>query len=111
MPPHDSSINALWVAFALLFAIIVGVSAGFLGWRGGQHPTIAILTGGAAFSGAVMLQLLIKNQLGLSRGFGNPGRQFSAAARDSVMMSSTGEADSGSWARAILRQPQDWLAR
>jgi hypothetical protein len=106
MPPRDPSINALWVAFALLFSLIIGVAAAFLGWLGGQHPSIAILTGGTGFAGAVALVLMIKKALGLS-----PRRQFSDAASVSATMSSVGELGPDSLVRPSLRQPQDWQAR
>jgi hypothetical protein len=66
MPSQDGSINALWVAIAIIVAIMIGATAGFLSWHGGQPPPNAILTGGAAFSGAVLLMFVIRNELALN---------------------------------------------
>jgi hypothetical protein len=53
----SSTIRGLWLAITVLIAILVGASGGLLAWAGGMNPPTAILTGGGAFTGTVLLVL------------------------------------------------------
>lgn len=52
-----SAVRALWLAITVLTAVLVGVAGGVLAWAGGMNPPTAILTGGSAFAGTVLLVL------------------------------------------------------
>lgn len=56
-PLSSSTIRGLWLAITVLIAILVGASGGLLAWAGGMNPPTAILTGGGAFTGTVLLVL------------------------------------------------------
>jgi hypothetical protein len=103
--PARAYINALWVTIVIIAAIMVGVTAGLLAWRGGQRWPNATLTGGTAFSGAVVLMFVIRNELSLNSRV--RGRQSEVPASVRVRTSSTGALGSGPLVRAILHQPQD----
>jgi len=62
-PPPPPQLAAVWVALCMIFALLVAVAAGFLSWLGGEHPPVAILTGGGAFGGTAALALMIKRAL------------------------------------------------
>lgn len=53
----NPTVRGLWLAIATLTAVIVGATAGLLAWAGGLNPPTAILTGGGAFAGTVLLIL------------------------------------------------------
>jgi hypothetical protein len=53
------TVRSLWLAITVLTAVIVGGVSGLLAWAGGMNPPMAILTGGAAFSGTVLLVLTV----------------------------------------------------
>ena len=60
--PPDSSVGserALWLAIALLSAVLVGAAAGLLTWTGGANPANAVLAGGGAFGAATLLLLTV----------------------------------------------------
>jgi hypothetical protein len=46
---------AVWVALGIVFGLFVGTAAGLLTWVDGSSPAAAIMFGGAAFTGAVVL--------------------------------------------------------
>jgi hypothetical protein len=54
---NNSTARGLWLAITVLAAVIVGTAAGLLAWLGGMNPATAILTGGGAFAGTVVLVL------------------------------------------------------
>jgi hypothetical protein len=56
-PLSSSTVRGLWLAITVLTAILVGASGGLLAWAGGMNPPTAILTGGGAFTGTVLLVL------------------------------------------------------
>lgn len=56
-PLTNPTVRGLWLAIATLTAVIVGTAAGLLAWAGGLNPPTAILTGGGAFAGTVLLIL------------------------------------------------------
>lgn len=55
--------RALWLAIIVVTGFIVAVIAGGLAWIGGVSTAMAILTGGAAFSGFILLALTVANFL------------------------------------------------
>lgn len=57
-PPRDPLV-AVWFAFGLLVALLAGVAAGVLGWLGGEHPPVAVLTGFGAFGATTTLVVLV----------------------------------------------------
>lgn len=54
-----STVRGLWLAIAILAAVLVGAAAGLLSWAGGLNPPNAVLAGGGAFGGAVMLAVAL----------------------------------------------------
>lgn len=56
---NSSIVRSLWLAIIMLTAMLVGVAGGLLAWIGGLNPPTAILTGGGAFGGTVLLVLTI----------------------------------------------------
>jgi hypothetical protein len=56
---NNSTARGLWLAIIVLTAVLLGVSGGLLGWVGGLNAPTAVLTGGGAFGGAVMLGLAV----------------------------------------------------
>ncbi|MFG1955391.1 hypothetical protein [Micromonospora sp. NPDC048830] len=55
----DPTARGLWLAIATLTAVIVAAGAGLLAWAGGLNPPTAILTGGGAFAGTLLLILTV----------------------------------------------------
>ncbi len=47
--------RGLWLAITVLTAALIGAVGGLLAWSGGMNPPTAILTGGGAFTGTVLL--------------------------------------------------------
>jgi hypothetical protein len=62
-PPAKDDLLTVWFALGLVFALLVGTAGGFLGWRSGQTPAAAVLTGGYVFGGALTLTILTINLL------------------------------------------------
>lgn len=58
-PDEPHYIRALWLAITVLAASMVGTSAGVLSWLGGMNSPNAILAGGGAFAGTVILGLTV----------------------------------------------------
>jgi hypothetical protein len=58
-PPTQDDLLAVWLALSLMFALLVGTAGGFLGWRSGQGPAAAVLTGGYVFGGTLTLAILM----------------------------------------------------
>jgi hypothetical protein len=56
-------LRPLWLAYILLAATLVGITAGLLSWLGGMEPPTAILAGGGAFSAAALLMLSLQRFL------------------------------------------------
>lgn len=56
-PLTNSTVRGLWLAITVLAAVLVGTAGGLLAWTGGMNPPSAILTGGGAFTGTVLLIL------------------------------------------------------
>jgi hypothetical protein len=52
---NNSTARRLWLAITVLAAVLVGTAGGLLAWLGGTNPPTAILTGGGAFAGTVLL--------------------------------------------------------
>jgi hypothetical protein len=52
-------LRAVWIALALLAALIVGAAAGLLSFIGGVAPPLAVLAGGGAFGATVILILTV----------------------------------------------------
>jgi hypothetical protein len=46
---------ALALTIGLLTSVVVGGTATFLAWRSGAHPAAAVLRGGVAFGGSMLL--------------------------------------------------------
>jgi hypothetical protein len=63
MPAPSSQIAALWVTLCIGFGLLVAIAAGLLAGAAGQALPAAILTGGGAFGGTVLLTLMIKRAL------------------------------------------------
>ena len=59
LPDAPHYIRALWLAITVLAAGMVGVTAGVLSWLGGMNSPNAILAGGGAFAGTVILGLTV----------------------------------------------------
>jgi hypothetical protein len=57
-PPGDRLI-AVWLVLGIIFALLVGIAGGVLGWLGGERTPIAVLTGGGAFGATVLLVIAI----------------------------------------------------
>lgn len=51
--------DPVWIALVLVFGLLIGTGGGVLSWLSGQVAAAAVLTGGAAFTAAVTLGLLI----------------------------------------------------
>jgi hypothetical protein len=51
----------VWIALILIAAVIVGAAAGLLAFAGGANVPTAVLTGGGAFAGTVLLLLALLN--------------------------------------------------
>ena len=54
-PLNNPTVRGLWLAITVLAAALTGAAGGLLAWAGGMNPPAAILTGGATFSGTVLL--------------------------------------------------------
>jgi type III secretory pathway component EscR len=48
-----------------MFGLLVGLSAGIFTWFSRKSLPAAILAGGSAFAGTVVLALMVKNALGV----------------------------------------------
>jgi hypothetical protein len=53
------SLRGLWLAYALLLGFVLGTGGSLLAWVAGESPAKAAITGGAAFTAAVTLALMI----------------------------------------------------
>ncbi|MDW5327518.1 hypothetical protein [Plantactinospora sp. KLBMP9567] len=53
----DTPTRALWLAITVLAAAMIGAAAGLTSWAGSKSTEEAILVGGAAFAGALLLIL------------------------------------------------------
>ncbi|MFB9201453.1 hypothetical protein ACFFV7_09645 [Nonomuraea spiralis] len=51
--------RGMWLAIIVVAGVVVAVVAGGLAWIGGVQTALAILTGGAAFSGFTLLALTV----------------------------------------------------
>jgi hypothetical protein len=56
-PLSDPTVRSLWLAITTLAAVLVGTVSGLLGWAGGMNAPTAVLTGGSAFAGTILLIL------------------------------------------------------
>ena len=66
--PPASTTRPLWLALFLLTATLTGGCAGLLSYASGTNLPTAILTGGSAFAGTLILLLAVAHFAGLSRG-------------------------------------------
>lgn len=57
-------LRALWLAFALIAGLVVGICAGVLACANGSSGPKSIMLGGAAFSGATVFLLSLVQFLG-----------------------------------------------
>ncbi|MBW4704569.1 hypothetical protein [Micromonospora sp. RL09-050-HVF-A] len=55
----NPALRSLWLAIVALTAVLVGATAGLLAWAAGLNPPTAILTGGSAFAGTILLVLTV----------------------------------------------------
>jgi hypothetical protein len=60
---HDPALRAIWLAIAVLAATITGTGTGILTRLAGAHTARAVIAGGTAFGGTLMLILAILNYL------------------------------------------------
>jgi hypothetical protein len=60
---HDLALRAIWLAIAVLTAILTGTGAGVLTRLAGVHTAKAVIAGGTAFGGTLLLILAILNYL------------------------------------------------
>ncbi|GGQ67750.1 hypothetical protein [Couchioplanes azureus] len=51
----NTSTRALWLAFMILFGLLVGAAAGLLTWADGESSFAAVRAGGTSFGGALAL--------------------------------------------------------
>jgi hypothetical protein len=58
-PLTDSTTRGLWLAITVLTASLVGAGGALLAWAGGMNPPTALLTGGGAFMGTVLLVIKV----------------------------------------------------
>jgi hypothetical protein len=58
-PPSNGELVAVWLAVGVMFALLVGTAAGFLGWLCSHSLAAALLTAGAAFGSALTLMILV----------------------------------------------------
>jgi len=58
-PTTNTASRAVWIALILLCAAFVAVAAGLLAYAGGANVPTAILTGGGAYAGTVLLLLAL----------------------------------------------------
>lgn len=65
--PPTPAPRSVWIAVILLAAVHVGAGAGLLAYVGGANVSTAVLTGGGAFGGTVLLLLAL-----LTFGLGKP---------------------------------------
>ena len=49
----------IWLAIGVIFALIIGIGAGVIDWLGQRNVPLAILYGGAAFGGTMMLVIAL----------------------------------------------------
>lgn len=57
--PSVHDLVPIWLAIGVVSSVLTGTVAGVLGWLGGEHVAAAVLTGGAAFGGALTLWVLV----------------------------------------------------
>lgn len=57
--PLSRTPRSVWIALILIAAALIGGGAGLLAWAGGANVPMAILTGGGAFGGAIVLLLTL----------------------------------------------------
>jgi hypothetical protein len=50
--------RGIWLAIALLLAVVTGTFGGILAWIGGDNPAHAIIAGAATFAGTATLSIL-----------------------------------------------------
>ena len=55
----NSATRALWLALMIFFSLIVGLVSGLLAWAAGGDPFSAVLKGGAACGGTLLLLLAV----------------------------------------------------
>jgi len=55
--PTTSSTRAMWIGFALIAGVLVGIVAALLSVAGGVPLPLAILAGGGACGGTILLML------------------------------------------------------
>jgi hypothetical protein len=60
-PPPSGTPRSVWIALILITAVIAGMGAGLLAFASGAHVATAVLTGGGAFAGTVLLLLALFN--------------------------------------------------
>jgi hypothetical protein len=61
--PDDLALRAIWLAIALLTATITGTGTGVLSRLAGVHTAKAVIAGGTAFGGTLLLILATLNYL------------------------------------------------
>jgi hypothetical protein len=52
-------VRGLWLAYAVLLSVVIGVAGGVLAYLGGDGPAKAIIAGGATFATTVGLAVLV----------------------------------------------------
>ena len=60
VPPPQTP-RSVWIALVLIVATLVGAGAGLLAHAGGANIPTAVLTGGGAFAGTILLLLALLN--------------------------------------------------
>jgi hypothetical protein len=58
-PPPGGSLRPIYIALILIVGVIIGTAAGVLSFAGGANIPTAVIAGGAAFAGAVLLLLAL----------------------------------------------------
>lgn len=66
--PNAPTPRAVWIAIILLSAALVAATAGLLAYAGGTNLPTAILTGGGAYAGTVLLLLALAHYASGDRG-------------------------------------------
>jgi hypothetical protein len=61
-----TSTRSLWLAYVLLLGLILGAAGGLLDWASGDSAAKAVIAGGATFTAAVTLAILILSFAGAS---------------------------------------------
>lgn len=57
--PSPQAPRSVWLALILLASTFVGAASGVLSYLGGTNVSLAVLTGGGAFGGTVLLFLTL----------------------------------------------------